>query len=347
MTIRKRIIAVVATTVVLLTMVVVPTFAGFSLDSSGTSTSYEVIHPFAYPRHYSSTYVTDQGLCAVSVDLDASVFTDTNFTSGHASDRITYEIYNENNQGYQTLDFHYTYTEDNLVLKLYGDTSSMVDIMDSTTWKQRFDIISYENDYIFIEYADLQKLLLKPSVFSEGDETMTTSYKYMIEGMYSYSQETASGETWQYQTFRYSNMSSAQDILNALQNDRELSYRTDVGDVIAISRLYVETSTYIESNPDGHFNGCTNIICPMETVNELSNKLSLRDFVQDNPFSGTIGTTTTVTEYVDEINIASIVQSVADTLNVDIIGPISPMDILGIVIAIGLTIWLLKVFAGG
>lgn len=62
-----------------------------------------------------------------------------------------------------------------------------------------------------------------------------------------------------------------------------------------------------------------------------------------------LGTTTTVTEtvYNDKMDIASVFSSIADALSVDILGPISPMDILTIVIGLSLTIWVLKLIAGG
>lgn len=126
------------------------------------------------------------------------------------------------------------------------------------------------------------------------------------------------------------------------------SYITGAGmvtpyDIIGISNYTIEHEAYMQFPPNENFTYYFIIEKPMLQ----SNIYDTFDFIYQGTLSNEIGGTETEVVYIDQLNIDTFIEGIKNALAVDLFGVISILDILTIIVAISITIWFLKVFAGG
>lgn len=352
MTIRKRIIAVVATTVVLLTMVVVPTFANSNLQASEHYSFKDYIDGITFTGYY-TTRENIRRYGSYTVDTSWQVTQQGNVSLVDEGEIKTYWGGGVDAGDTDTFAFTNQFTNDYIRKYIYAGEMNSID---GPVEKWKADFINknkpwYVSKTSFLSWLQDIELNISGNTPTGGSATTTWDIEYSIlkatyEGFGPVSGN-ETNRTWQWTTSTVE-QGTLDGIISSINNtySQQDEFTLEVGEIICINSLSAEMTLVNGFTSDVEYMSTISLVYPTTGPTFYS----WESFIEQGTAGRTtIGQTQTITntEYVENINIKGIVQSIADALSVDILGPISPLDIIATFVAIGLTIWLLKVFAGG
>ena len=120
------------------------------------------------------------------------------------------------------------------------------------------------------------------------------------------------------------------------------------GDIIGISNYKVRTVNKMQfNNTNNLYQGIYIFESKIESEHKIYNA---EDFLSQTPYGNSINGTKYIYVNVgggENPTIADIIEQIKNALDVDLFGTISILDILTIIVSVALTVWFLKVFAGG
>lgn len=198
-------------------------------------------------------------------------------------------------------------------------------------------------EIIYIDYDNLSNFLVNIGYGAQGLSLSAKQNQSLKLNWIARTTDSMGKTIYKHENKTYTG-SYASDLLAQIQDDwtQANNAGTPRSNIVGISYYDITSTCTVESQESNSRNGYLGF-----SIKNTGTRRTAEEFTNQTPFGNTIGTSTTEIVYNDQMDIGSVFSSIKDALSVDILGPISPMDILSIVIGLSLTIWVLKLIAGG
>lgn len=200
-----------------------------------------------------------------------------------------------------------------------------------------------QRETIYIDYADLSDFLVNIGYGAQGLSLSARQSQSLKLSWIAETVDAMGKNIYRHENKTYTG-SYASDLLAQIQDDwtQASNAGNPRSDIVGISYYHVTSTCTVENQETLDYNGYLGF-----SIKNTGTRRTAEEFTNQTPFGNVIGSETVEIVYNDQMDIGSVFSSIKDALSVDILGPISPMDILSIVIGLSLTIWVLKLIAGG
>lgn len=363
----KRILVLISCFLIFFALMVVP--IGAASNSYQYGADYSIYHPVSQINSIEMDFVPDGESGArqfLTFDIDSSYMKFQNSQAfllgadykltvqpsdllGVGSDQFPlvqpYPVTQDVNIGFwQNLD-GIIGRHDSLVV--YLPFNDQIEFLQSeTTANVHFEILP-EGDYRYMHVDSFLNYFIPLIEFNHN--SLVTSENWYCSVHLTWIEENpaiSSGNVTRYSMVdRVYAANSIQDLKVQIVNDwnNGSGAATLKSDIIGVDAFEINCSFYAEGEIiNNGLDGSFRIYLP------LSNG-SFQPFNTINDFTdqGFFGEKFTEVVYINELDIGSVFDSVRGALATDLIGPISFLDILTIIVCLSVTVWILKVFAGG